>query len=63
MNQGVKMLASKEGQEYSSLPQPVLELNGEQIDKVYTNGDTCYAMGYSNNFYVWGNLGLGLGLS
>jgi hypothetical protein len=57
------MLASKEGQEYSSLPQPVLELNGEQIDKVYTNGDTCYAMGYSNNFYVWGNLGLGLGLS
>ena len=34
----------------------------EQIDRVYTKADSCYAVGQSGRCYVWGNLENGMGL-
>ena len=38
-------------------------LEGEQIDKVYTKGNTCYAVTLDSNCYCWGDLRYGMSLS
>jgi len=61
-NANINLMLTKQNQFYSSLPLPVSGFEEEQIDRVYTQANTCYAVGVSGRCYTWGDLSHGMSL-